>query len=254
MRHQRSAGYRIRAGRPIRFQNAIFLCAAMQRERVDSVTPGFPGVFAAAALSAATCSVLGPLADAARCDLGLAGGFAALGSLALVNAAGEPIDQPQILFVGTLHSREPGSDSRNQRRQQDCRGDHGCADQDGHRVSDAIRRGRTMPLIFALSFRRLKQGPGRFRYLWFFFASGILKHASGRFLVRTSALRRRLCDRETSARRCRRLTSPARHAETLRRKSREIRRREAPQPQTKVFTPTRFAHGGRAKQRDVCRG
>jgi hypothetical protein len=114
------------------------------------------------------CSVFGPLAEAARSNLGLAGSFAALGSLASVNAAGKPIDQPQILFVGTFHTREPGSDSRNQRRQQDCRGDHGCADQDGHRVSDTIRRGSTIPLIVALSFRRLKQGPGRLRCLCFF--------------------------------------------------------------------------------------
>ena len=184
---------------------------------------GIPAVFADA-LSAPACSPLGPLADAARCNLGLAGRFAALGSLALVNTAGEPIDQPQALFVGTFHTRESGSDSRNQRRQQDCRGDHGCADQDGHRVSDAIRRGPTIPLIFALSFRRLKQGPGRFRCLCFFLASGIGKRASGRIIVSTSALRRQLCDRETS------------HGET------------------RSFTPTRFAHGGRAKRRDVCRG
>src|SRR5258707_11589210 len=31
-KHQRSAGYRIRAGRPIRFEKVVFLCAAMQRE------------------------------------------------------------------------------------------------------------------------------------------------------------------------------------------------------------------------------
>ena len=71
---------------------------------------GIPAVFADA-LSAPACSPLGPLADAARCNLGLAGRFAPFRSVALVNAAGEPIDQPQILFVGTFHTREPGSDS-----------------------------------------------------------------------------------------------------------------------------------------------
>ena len=77
---------------------------------------GIPAVFADA-LSAPACSPLGPLADAARCNLGLAGRLATLGSLALINAAAEPIDQPQILFVGTLDAREPGSDGRNQRGQ-----------------------------------------------------------------------------------------------------------------------------------------
>src|SRR5207248_7974859 len=94
--------------------------------------------------------------------------------------------------------------------------------------------------------------PGRFALFAFFLSSDILKRASGRFLVRTSALRRPLCDRETSARRCQRLISLAPHADTLRRKSGELRRVETPQPQTKFFTPTRFAHGGRAKRRDVC--
>jgi len=131
----------------------------------------------------------------------LAGSFAALGSLALVNAAGEPIDQPQILLVGTLHPYEPRAHRRDQRRKQNCRGDHGCAIRMGIAASAAIRRGPTIPLIFALSFRRLKQGPGRPRCLWLFLASGILERVSSRIIVRTSALRRRLCDREASARR-----------------------------------------------------
>src|SRR5436190_16206293 len=121
----------------------------MQRKRLKFGRAGIPAVFADA-LTASACSPLSPLADAARCNLGLAGTFAAFRSLALVNAAREPIDQPQILFVGTLDAREPGSDGRNQRGQQNCRGNHGCADQDGHRVSDAIWRGPTIPLIFAL--------------------------------------------------------------------------------------------------------
>jgi hypothetical protein len=159
MKYQHSAGYRIRAGRPIRFRKEdIFVCCDATR-KAKFGRAGMPAVFAADPLSASACSALGPLADAARCNLGLAGSFAAFRSLAFVDIAGEPIDQPKILFVGTLHTREPGSDSRNQRGQQDCRGDHGCTDQDGHRVSDAIRRGPTIPLIFALSFRRLKQGP-----------------------------------------------------------------------------------------------
>src|SRR6478672_7484685 len=146
----------------------------MNRARLPSAgkKPRRPAA-AIPALSAAdvyplTCSPLGPLADATRCDLGLAGRLATLRSLAFEDSAGEPVDQPQIFFVGTLDAREPGSDSRNQRGQQDCRGDDGCADQDGHGASrSAIWRGPTIPLIFALSFRRLKQGPGRFRFFAF---------------------------------------------------------------------------------------
>ena len=81
----------IRPRRPIRFQKAIFLCAAMQRERLDSRRDS-PQV--AADAFRFSLSALGALAEAARCNLGLAGGFAAVRSLALVNAAAEAVDQP----------------------------------------------------------------------------------------------------------------------------------------------------------------
>jgi hypothetical protein len=38
--------------------------------------------------------------------------------------------------------------------------------------------------------------PGYFALFWFLLASDFLKHASGRFVVRRSAMRRRLCDRD----------------------------------------------------------
>src|SRR5260370_19177086 len=84
---------------PIRFRKGdIFVCCdAALKANFRGAATRFP----------MHCSVLGPLAEAARCDLALAGSFAALGSLALVNAAGKPIDQPQILFVGTFTTYQP---------------------------------------------------------------------------------------------------------------------------------------------------
>ena len=67
--------------------------------------------------------------------LGLARGLATIGGLALVDAAGETVDQPDIVVVRRIHSDEPGADGRNQRGQQDRRRDHARADQYRYRAS-----------------------------------------------------------------------------------------------------------------------
>jgi hypothetical protein len=58
-------------------------------------------------------------ANAPRRGLGLARGLAAIGGLAFVDVAGEPVDQPDIVVVWTVHADESRADGRNQRRQQD---------------------------------------------------------------------------------------------------------------------------------------
>src|SRR6478752_4338767 len=97
----------------------------------------------------ATISVLGPPADAARSRIRIAGGFAAFGSLALVDAAGEPVDQPHIVLGGTVHADEARADGRNQCRQQDRRRDQGSTEQDRHSACRAIRCSAAIPLIVA---------------------------------------------------------------------------------------------------------
>jgi hypothetical protein len=66
--------------------------------------------------------VLLTLADTSGRDLG-AGCLATFGGLALVDAAGEAIDEPHILVVRALHPNEPGADCRNQSREQYGRSD-----------------------------------------------------------------------------------------------------------------------------------
>jgi hypothetical protein len=104
------------------------------------------------------CLLLSPLPDAPRRDLRVARRLAAFRRLAPVDAAGEAIDQPHIVIDGALHADEPRTNRRNQRGQQNSRGDDGRADQYRYRGSRAIRHDRAMPLIIALSFRGLKQG------------------------------------------------------------------------------------------------
>src|ERR1700688_1117144 len=88
-------------------------------------------------------------ADTPGRGLGLARGLAAIGGLAFVDVAGEPVDQPDIVVVRTVHADESGADSRNQRRQQDRRRDDGRANQYRYRASWAIRHDRA---ILAVSF------------------------------------------------------------------------------------------------------
>ena len=86
-------------------------------------------------------------------DLSLAGRLAVFGGLALVDIAGEPIDQPYRLLAGTFHPHESGADGCDQRREQDGRGNQTGADQDRHRIARMIRHDRAIPPILALSFR-----------------------------------------------------------------------------------------------------
>lgn len=100
------------------------------------------------------CLVLLLVPDTPGCEFSLAGCFAALrGGLAFIDAAGEPIDQPHAFLGRTVDAHEPRADSRDQRGQQNGRRDHGCADQDGHRICRTIGQGPAVALIFALSFR-----------------------------------------------------------------------------------------------------
>src|SRR6266403_5070471 len=151
---------------PIRFRKGdIFVCCdAALKANFRGAATRFPMHY----------SVPGPLADAARCDLGLAGSFAALGSLALVNAAGEPIDQPQILLVGTLHPYEPRAHRRDQRRKQNCR-------RSWLRRSGWASRFRCDPAWphdtpdIRFVFSKIETRPRPPRCLCFFLASGILE-------------------------------------------------------------------------------
>src|ERR1700744_430274 len=102
--------------------------------------------------------MLAVVADAPRSRVRLAGGSAALGSLAAIHFSGEPIDQPDGLLGRAFHAHEPGTDDVDQRGQQNSRRDHPGADQDRHRYSRTVLWRATMPLIVAISLRWLKHG------------------------------------------------------------------------------------------------
>jgi len=97
------------------------------------------------------------VADGARCDLRLAGRLAAFRRLAPVNAAGKPVDQPDIVLGRTFQPDKSRAHCRHQRGQQDGSGNDGRADQYGYRDTQISRRDGTLPLIL-VSFRCLEKG------------------------------------------------------------------------------------------------
>jgi hypothetical protein len=102
-------------------------------------------------------SRLGLIPDGARRDLRLARGLAALRRLAPVDAAGQAVDQPDIILGGALQADKSRSHRRHQRGQQDRSGNDDRADQ--YRYGDAQISGRdgALPLIL-VSFWCLKKG------------------------------------------------------------------------------------------------
>src|ERR1700682_4891634 len=104
---------------PNPFQEERYFCLLRCNAKAKFGRAGMPAVFAAATrLPASVRLPLRPLPEAPGRDVGPAGSLAAFRGLVFVNIAGEPTDQPQILVVRTLRAREPRSDSRNQRGQQ----------------------------------------------------------------------------------------------------------------------------------------
>src|SRR5204863_10191128 len=84
-------------------------------------------------------SPLRPLPDTSGCDLGLTGGAAGLGGTAFVDGAGETIDQPRALLRRAFEPGVAAAERIDQRRQQNCSGDHRRADQCWHGTSGTSR-------------------------------------------------------------------------------------------------------------------
>src|SRR3954468_16455061 len=98
-----------------------------------------PGFGDTAPLRTGVAPPLLPITHAAGGDLGLAGGAAGLGRLTFVDVAGEAIDEPRALLRRAFEPDVAAAERIDQRRQQNCSGDHRRADQCWHGIPGTSR-------------------------------------------------------------------------------------------------------------------